>query len=85
MDEVILLAESCLEVVYFQNPILRQFRACSKFWMRHKSFENGICLNKCKKESKNCLWKKKVFILSLCSLKFGVGFNSVSQNRKSNT
>lgn len=60
MDEVILLAESCLEVVYFQNPILRQFRACSKFWMRHKSFENGICLNKCKKESKNCLWKKKI-------------------------
>lgn len=54
MDEVILLAESCPEVVYFQKPILRQFRACSKLWMKHKSFENGICLNKCKKESKNC-------------------------------
>lgn len=54
MDEVILLAESCPEVVYFQNPILRQFGACSKLWMQHKSFENGICLNKCKKERKNC-------------------------------
>lgn len=50
MDEVILLAESCLEVVYFQNPILMQFRACSKLWMKHKSVENGICLNKCKKK-----------------------------------
>lgn len=49
MDEVILLAESCLEVVYFQNPILRQFRACSKLWMKNKSVENGICLNKHKK------------------------------------
>lgn len=39
MDEVILLAESCLEVVYFQNPILGQFRACSTLLMKHKSVE----------------------------------------------
>lgn len=58
MDEVILLAESCLKVVYFQNPILRQFRAWSKLQMKHKSVENGICLNKCEKENKNGLWKK---------------------------
>lgn len=48
MDAVILLGESCLEVVYFQNPILRQLGVCSKLLMKHKSVENGICLNKYK-------------------------------------
>lgn len=42
MDDVILLAESCLEDVYFQNPIFRQFGVCSKLLMKHKSVESRI-------------------------------------------
>lgn len=61
MDEVILLAESCLEVVYFQNPILRQLGACSKLWMKQKSLENGICLSKCKKKKIRLAFQRKFF------------------------
>lgn len=59
MDEVILLAESCLEVVYFSESHLRQFRACSKLWMKNKSVENGICFKQAsKKENKELPLRK---------------------------
>lgn len=84
MDEVILLAESCLEVVYFQNPILRQLGACSKLWMKQKSLENGICLSKCKKKKSDLPFKENSLIHITCSFKILVSFNSTSQNRKLN-
>lgn len=83
MDEVILLAESCLEVVYFQNPILRQFGACKKLWTKHESVGNGICLSKCKKK-KSELPLEKNLNPSVFSFKMLVSLNPISQNRKLN-
>lgn len=57
--------ESCLEVVCFQNPILRQLGACSKLWMKQKSLENGICLSKCKKKKKSDLPFKENYLIHI--------------------